>query len=617
MRAGIAVLLFVLAPLSTANCYVPLTLPSNGVGTTGTVLRWNPARFPGGQVPYFVNPTRPPGASPIDPPSTTPAQLISAVRAAFSTWDTGGTSALGFVYAGTTGLTNAADLLNVVTFAPEGFTFPPAFPGGVFPLITVAIAPGAVTLPGMTFDAEFAGEVVSVDIVVNPQGHFTVSDVGPPSNGASDLKGILTHEIGHLHGLDHSCIAGTTMYCYFTLAGGFFQRTPEEDDVIGLGSLYPTSAFLDTRGTIAGTVLRDDGTPLFGAHVVAVDVLGHRVVTGAVTGLSRTRSDGMPAAFSDQSGDFRLVGLPPGDYTLVVEPMDGPGLPFLGGVFGTSSGGESFVPTDFLPVLSPPVHVDSGQTVSGTILSVPAKNGPAPNLAAYSFSAVQDGLFQSPAMASAGSALMMSIGHGENIVSAGSLIPGTRFSFLGDDIQIGAPTVRSADILFPIEIISGAALGPRVLVVTSPSGTSVFPGALSVVSPVRVNLATADPTRPAGDTVHARVTVENVGPSATIDAFLGLLFPDGTTLAFVAEDGQWAFGNIGQPATFVPAFPAQPIPQNLSVLEVPVDMVLPAGLRPGSYNLFLAVTAPGVFADGSFGPADLFGLGVVPLLVTP
>jgi hypothetical protein len=41
-------------------------------------------------------------------------------------------------------------------------------------------------------------------------------------------------------------------------------------------------------------------------------------------------------------------------------------------------------------------------------------------------------------MAFCGDALMMSIGHGENIVSAGSLIPGTRFSFLGDDIQIGA-----------------------------------------------------------------------------------------------------------------------------------------------------------------------------------
>ena len=51
------------------------------------------------------------------------------------------------------------------------------------------------------------------------------------------FQGVITHELGHLVGLDHSDQADSVMYFPYHKAG--YQRTLKEDDINGARSLYP------------------------------------------------------------------------------------------------------------------------------------------------------------------------------------------------------------------------------------------------------------------------------------------------------------------------------------------------------------------------------------------
>ncbi|MFA6111978.1 MAG: PQQ-binding-like beta-propeller repeat protein, partial [Candidatus Latescibacterota bacterium] len=87
----------------------------------------------------------------------------------------------------------------------------------------------------------------------------------------------------------------------------------EPDDLAGISVLYPAAGFLDSTGAIAGRVIDQDGTPLFGTHLVA-----ENLDTGARIGIL---SGAEPKAAT--SGDYLLAGLTPGRYRLHVEPLSG------------------------------------------------------------------------------------------------------------------------------------------------------------------------------------------------------------------------------------------------------------------------------------------------------
>jgi len=123
--------------------------------------------------------------------------------------------------------------------------------------------------------------------------------------GATDTVDI-SHEFGHMLGLDHSGIAHTMMFPFGDFGVGQ-QRTLEVDDVVGAGFLYPAAAFGTMTGVISGTVTRG-GTGLFAAHVVAVDKdTGEALVDGLT--------------FPD--GSYVLDGVPPGTYNILTLPVSG------------------------------------------------------------------------------------------------------------------------------------------------------------------------------------------------------------------------------------------------------------------------------------------------------
>ncbi len=123
-----------------------------------------------------------------------------------------------------------------------------------------------------------------------------------------DIAEVATHEIGHSFGLDHAPVGASTMFPR-TGTGSLRNRTLTIDDQIAASVLYPSSNFLSQTGTLRGSVRDGGGNALFGAVVVANDANGNVIAT----------------AQSQRDGRYSIQGLPPGAYSVFVEPLDPPG----------------------------------------------------------------------------------------------------------------------------------------------------------------------------------------------------------------------------------------------------------------------------------------------------
>lgn len=135
-------------------------------------------------------------------------------------------------------------------------------------------------------------------------GRIIESDIQVDRSQVGNLGALLTHELGHSLGFDHSALLSSAMYPY----------VPERkrlgldlDDRLALRLAYPERG---DGGSISGVVESSTG-PIWGAQVVALN------------------SNGQPVAstLSNSAGEYSLDSLPPGDYTVYAEPLDGPVSP--------------------------------------------------------------------------------------------------------------------------------------------------------------------------------------------------------------------------------------------------------------------------------------------------
>ncbi|APR84712.1 Hypothetical protein A7982_10061 [Minicystis rosea] len=86
----------------------------------------------------------------------------------------------------------------------------------------------------VTFDTD-TGAILDADIEVNhAYNEFTLGD----DHVVYDLESVITHELGHFIGLDHTPDLYATMYAAYE-EGSLDQRSLEVDDIEGLCAIYP------------------------------------------------------------------------------------------------------------------------------------------------------------------------------------------------------------------------------------------------------------------------------------------------------------------------------------------------------------------------------------------
>lgn len=259
----------------------------------------------------------------IDPTNSdqTSGTALAVILASSQTWEDINTSYFtqsAHAYAGGPDLPPALanDGQNSVLFDPTGVNFPTA---GVI-AFTRSIIDGT---DGRTLDS---------DLVFNDRDFFSSVSTpnltpAPAGQTSVDLQAVITHEYGHMFGLDHTSIAGCTMVPF--ISNDISQRTLELDDRAGNSTIYPESAsrpgglspgavdFAATTGTVSGTVVSGyDGSALFGAHVEAFNL-------AAPTPDNEISAISGELTLRNGLGEYMIHGLPPGSYAIAIIPMDG------------------------------------------------------------------------------------------------------------------------------------------------------------------------------------------------------------------------------------------------------------------------------------------------------
>jgi hypothetical protein len=481
------VLALLLPAAAPAGAFIPLTLSSQYGSAGGLSVRWDFSALANGRIPYWINLKQPANATAVGP-NASPDEIIHHIRNAFQTWENVPTASVRFQYMGTTTTNNGFDGRTVVTFSPQGFTFPvgqPVFPE-IWPADTVRLYG---TLTGTSIFAGFPGQIMDADFVLNPRqpGVYTVSDDGGLVEGKQfDIEGYLVHEIGHGLGLDHTQTGlDAVMNMVGTPRGGFPFRNLSSDEVTGISCLYPAEGFPESRGLVTGTVRRPDGKPVFGAQVVAMDARTGVIVTGTISGVSEAYPDGTPKRFALGHGEYRLAGLPPGNYRIYAQPLVTSASDGLGGVFEGSDFAHERIETDFTPGFFPnPVTIMAQSLVRNVDIQAGPRAATAPQLGAYTFLSENYESFVGPAFARPGSSPIMSVLPGSNIQAGSDFVPGTEFQFSSPDVTITRAVSRpGTDILLYLNISPNAAPGPRLLQVNTAYGTSFLSGGLVIVPP--------------------------------------------------------------------------------------------------------------------------------------
>lgn len=349
----------------------------------------------------------------------------TAIQAAVEAWNAveGSRARLALTGAGAERIDWQSPEVHLVLFDETGAS-------GFFPGYSsiVAITP-------LTFFTD--GRIVDADVIFNGKNfRFTTSG----ESGRFDVEDVAAHELGHLLGLDHSGVAGATMYPYVD-AGVILHRSLSMDDARGLRHVYPSTSF----ARISGQVRRSaDASPIAGAHVWALDADG-RVAA---------------AILSSASGAFTLQGLDAGTYSVHVDPLDGP-------VSAGNVGGGQTIATDFEATALGSVTVGAGA------LETVGTHEVGPDVA------VQLGRTADryPLRAVRGETSLQN-------VRGNGLVAGSTITCSDPSLGIHGVVWSGASVTFQFTVPAGAPLGHVDLVVTDPGGArDVLVGGVEITPP--------------------------------------------------------------------------------------------------------------------------------------
>jgi hypothetical protein len=243
---------------------------------------------------------------------------------------------------------NNVDGINTICFnqSSSGFTT------GVLAFTRTITANAIGATVGSSAPAQFVGQILDSDTLFRNDGQARYATPAAlataQGQGAYDLESLLTHELGHWFGLDHSGVFRAIMFPFAPPPGQFIGNRPTvaipdgplaDDDRTGARFLYPDPNDSVNVGSIRGKVLPANsfslatfappsaGSPvtgIVGAQVVAVDASTGAVVAAAMAGWSCDAAH-PPTRFD---GSFDLERLPLNrSYNLYAEPLVGLAAP--------------------------------------------------------------------------------------------------------------------------------------------------------------------------------------------------------------------------------------------------------------------------------------------------
>ena len=254
--------------------------------------RWSPSRA-GAGIPFVVNA----GSFPFPE-----AEVVRIAQQGFNDWGAVPSAFIEFEYEGTTQVeASGGDNRNVIIYDATG------------EVVGAPEGSGIIAIARVNNNDD--GFITDVDIVFNGRDHkFSIEENNTPED-LTDLHGVMTHEIGHLLGLDHSPLVGEpeerpTMYPYNTASAPREERSLEPDDRAGITAIYPVEGL---TGGVRGQVLDADG-PTFGVHVVAYQAGTEMFVASSLSGTAGDQKG------PNGDGRYEILGLPPGDYHIAIEP---------------------------------------------------------------------------------------------------------------------------------------------------------------------------------------------------------------------------------------------------------------------------------------------------------
>lgn len=261
--------------------YVPLRWAGGQCGA------WPRSKFP---LAFYLNEAAAKGT----PNLAAGSDPMAAVRAAMSSWQSVQTAEISFGDLRLSSVDSGVnDGLNLITMANTSANR--QIVGGDL---------GAVALTRLDFNAN-TGEITESDIILNPSCRFSTN----LSPNTYDLQAIVTHEIGHALGCDHSAAQNDTMFALMA-PGEFFQRYLSADAIAFASLTYPDQTRVAALGSFSGRVT-SSGKGIFGASVTAVNLDRNLVY----------------AALSEPGGTYAINGTAAGHYALYAEPLDGPVTP--------------------------------------------------------------------------------------------------------------------------------------------------------------------------------------------------------------------------------------------------------------------------------------------------
>lgn len=281
------------------------------VDSTGTPLR----RVDTKGIQYYINSGIVPGAmsSAISVPvkvMSDNSDPVTAIRDAFAAWSNLPGVDLKFLpLKSTDSFRDFTDGKHVIAFArnADDLTALGFRPGGAIGVLGLAVT-ASYPAAGQAADGTLVekGDIADADIILNASGVANGVLFSTDGSTGIDFQAVMTHEIGHALGQNHSVALGATMFPFsaiFTQNGYvpvYGQRLVSSDDRQFAASVYPAANA--SLGTLAGKVTLG-GNPAKNVPVTFIDT---------TTGVLVNTITGADGSYSQK--------IAPGDYLVYSEP---------------------------------------------------------------------------------------------------------------------------------------------------------------------------------------------------------------------------------------------------------------------------------------------------------